>query len=206
MWYGTVGGGFGVSRDRGRTWRNWTGAQLGAEWQYVTADGLRARGDTVYLATADGLRITWDQGRSWRCIKAVDPVRGGAEPKPDGCTEKLQVLPSEYLLAIEVAPDGAIWLSHLKGVSVSKDQGRSWTAPASRTPVDVRVRAIYVDTLATWLAGENAYFRAKPGAPLERTVPHAPGWPELPGQPRVLANLPGSDAPLIGLSRRTGGT
>jgi len=200
MWYGTVGGGFGVSRDRGRTWRNWTGTQLGAEWQYVAADGLRARGDTVYVATADGLRITWDQGRSWRCIKAVDPVRGGAEAKPDGCTEKLQVLPSEYLLALEVAPDGTIWVSHLKGVSISKDQGRSWTTPASRTPIDVRIRAIYVDTLVVWLAGETAYFSSKPGAPLERTVPRAPGWPELPGQARVLASLPGSEAPLIGLS------
>ena len=200
MWYGTVGNGFGRSRDRGRTWQNWTLAQLGPEWQYVTADGIRTRGDTVFIATADGLRISWDGGQRWRCIQATDRVSGGADPKPDGCTERINSLPSDYLLAIELAPDGTIWLGHLKGASISRNQGRTWTAPASSTPIDVRVRAIAVDSLYIWLAGETTFFKAKPGDPLERTEPRAPGYPTLQGQPRVLKELPGADAPLIGLS------
>ena len=200
MWYGTVGNGFGVSRDRGRTWRNWTLAQLGPEWQYVTADGIRTRGDTVYIATADGLRITWDGGQRWRCIQATDRVNGGADAKPDGCTERLNVLPSDYLLSLEVAPDGTIWVGHLKGASISRNQGRTWTAPQSTTPIDVRIRAIAVDSLYIWLAGETTYFKAEPGESLERTEPRAPGYPTLQGQPRVLKELPGATAPLIGLS------
>src|SRR6266540_6320388 len=35
VWYGTIGNGWGISLDGGRTWRNWTYAQLGPEWQYV---------------------------------------------------------------------------------------------------------------------------------------------------------------------------
>ncbi|MBA2627307.1 MAG: hypothetical protein H0U85_04790, partial [Gemmatimonadales bacterium] len=40
VWYGTVGNGWGVSRDGGRTWRNWTLRELGPEWQYVVPDGI----------------------------------------------------------------------------------------------------------------------------------------------------------------------
>ncbi|MGH7459603.1 MAG: peptidoglycan DD-metalloendopeptidase family protein [Longimicrobiales bacterium] len=200
MWYGTVGNGFGRTRDRGRTWRNWTATQLGPEWQYVTADGIRTRADTVYIATADGLRMTWDGGQRWRCVQATNSVSGGAEARPDGCTERLNTLPSEYLIALDVAPDGTIWVGHLKGVSISKDQGRTWTTPASRTPIDVRIRAISIDSVSTWLAGETAYYHAEPGKPLELTEPRAPGWPALPGQARVLARLPGDTIPLVGLS------
>jgi peptidase M23-like protein len=200
IWYGSVGNGFGRSRDRGRTWQNWTARQLGPQWQYVTADGIRTRGDTVFIATADGLRISGDGGQRWRCIQATNSVSGGAESRPDGCTERINSLPSEYLLALDIAPDGTLWVGHLKGVSTSRDQGRTWTTPASRTPIDVRIRAIFVDSITVWLAGENAYFRSAPGRPLEKTVPRAPGWPELPGQPRVLAGLPTDTVPLIGLS------
>src|SRR6266545_662789 len=54
VWYGTVGNGWGVSVDGGRTWKNWELRQLGPEWQYVAPNGIAARGDTVYIATADG--------------------------------------------------------------------------------------------------------------------------------------------------------
>jgi hypothetical protein len=141
VWYGTVGNGFGRSRDGGRTWQSWGSAQLGAEWQYVTPDGVRARGDTVYIATADGLRITWDDGRTWRCIVAADHIAGGAVTRVNSCGERIQSLPSEYVLALDIGSDGAIWVGHLKGLSVSKDLGRTWSTPASKTPIDVRVRA-----------------------------------------------------------------
>ena len=77
IWYGTVGNGFGRSTNGGRTWRNWTFDQLGPEWQYVVPDGIRGRGDTVYIATADGLRITNDNGQTFRCIQATSRIAGG---------------------------------------------------------------------------------------------------------------------------------
>jgi hypothetical protein len=49
-------------------------------------------------------------------------------------------------------------------------------------------------------AGETAYYRGEPGKPLELIQPHAPGWPTLPGQPRVLTEMPGTEWPLIGLT------
>ena len=62
VWYGTVGNGWGLSADTGRTWRNWTYAELGPEWQYVTPDGIVTSGDTTVVATADGLQVTVDDG------------------------------------------------------------------------------------------------------------------------------------------------
>ncbi len=65
VWYGTVGNGWGVSTDGGRTWRNWTFRQLGPEWQYVAPAGIATRGDTVWIATADGLQVSPDAGATW---------------------------------------------------------------------------------------------------------------------------------------------
>ena len=81
VWYGTVGNGWGLSRDGGRTWRNWTYDQLGPEWQYVAPDGIVVRGDTTVIATADGLQITTDDGEHWTAIgDAVGPpARGPAD-------------------------------------------------------------------------------------------------------------------------------
>ena len=199
IWYGTVGNGFGRSRDGGRSWTNWD-TELGKEWQYVTPNGMRTRGDTVYIATADGLRITWDGGRSWRCIQAVGSISGGTPVTSDGCTERLRTLPTEYLLALEVAPNGQIWAGHLKGVSVSSDGGRSWQTPASKTPIDERVRDVRADTSWVWLATERRYYRGRIGQPLEEFTPRAPGWPQLPGQPRSIEPMPGFEWPLIGTS------
>ncbi|HSL70315.1 MAG TPA: peptidoglycan DD-metalloendopeptidase family protein [Longimicrobiales bacterium] len=200
VWYGTVGNGFGRSRDGGQTWKNWTVSRLGPEWQYVTPDGIRTQGDTVFIATADGLRITWDDGDTWRCIQAADRVAGGAAPRSDACAERIQSLPSDYLLALDVGPEGDIWVGHLKGVSVSKDLGRTWTAPDSKSPIDVRVRAIEVSDTMTFVAGETAFYRGAPKQPLEKVEPRAPGWPALPGAPRVTEAMPGTDWPLIGTS------
>ena len=200
VWYGTIGNGFGRSRDGGRTWKNWTLGQLGPEWQYIAPNGIKTRGDTVYIATADGLRITWDDGQSWRCVQATDRVAGGAATKPDGCTERLTALPSDYLLALELAPDGSIWVGHLKGVSVSSNGGRNWRTPASKTPIDERVRAIRSDSALVFLATERRYFRSRAGEPFEEFTPRAPGWPQLPGQPRALELMPLVEYPLIATS------
>ncbi|MBA2564088.1 MAG: M23 family metallopeptidase [Gemmatimonadetes bacterium] len=113
VWYGTIGNGWGVSRDGGRTWRNWTFDQLGPRWQYVAPEGIATAGDTVYIATADGLRITHDRGETYRDVTATEG------------------LTSPYLigLAVEDAAAGRpprIRVRHLRGVSESSDGGRTW--------------------------------------------------------------------------------
>ncbi len=116
VWYGTVGNGWGVSKDGGRTWRNWTYDQLGPRWQYVAPDGIAAAGDTVYIATADGLRITRDDGETYRDVTDADG------------------LPSKYLLwlRVEERPTAAprIRVIHVRGISTSEDGGRTWSTHA----------------------------------------------------------------------------
>jgi murein DD-endopeptidase MepM/ murein hydrolase activator NlpD len=111
-WYGTIGNGWGVSRDGGRTWRNWTFDELGPRWQYVVPDGIRAAGDTLFVATADGLRITADDGQTWTDVTDQSG------------------LPSKYLLSLDVTPvAGAppiVRVTHLRGASTSRDGGRTW--------------------------------------------------------------------------------
>jgi murein DD-endopeptidase MepM/ murein hydrolase activator NlpD len=129
VWYGTVGNGWGVSRDGGRTWRNWTFDELGPRWLYVAPDGIRVAGDTVFVATADGLRITTDDGETWRDV-----------------TEQ-NGLPNKYLLSLEVT-DGTetppvVRVTHLRGASTSRDGGRTWEQDPEaivRDAADERVR------------------------------------------------------------------
>ncbi len=128
VWYGTIGNGWGVSRDGGATWRNWTFDQLGPRWQYVAPGGVGTAGDSVYVATADGLRITGDDGETWRDVTDQSG------------------LPSKYLLSLEVLPVGGsaaeVRVTHLRGVSTSEDGGRTWShepgAPARRTANETR--------------------------------------------------------------------
>ena len=112
VWYGTIGNGWGLSRDGGATWDNWTFRKLGPRWQYVVPDGIQTAGDTVYIATADGLRITSDDGLTYR-----DVIDGPG-------------LPNKYLLSLDVrsAPGSvpAVAVTHLRGLSESGDGGRHW--------------------------------------------------------------------------------
>jgi hypothetical protein len=205
VWYGTVGNGFGRSTDGGRTWQNWTLDQLGPEWQYVAHHGMASLGDTVYIATADGLRITGDGGRSWRCIVALNPVDGGARRSgADSCTQRVQALRSEYLLAVDVGADRAIWVGHLNGLSVSRDGGRTWRnlSEADGVPGN-RVRAVTVtpDSMI-WVAQEeqilvDSLFNQRRFVPATIKLP---GWNRLPGKPRAIAPTPGVAEPSIVLS------
>ncbi len=118
VWYGTVGNGWGVSRDGGRTWRNWTYDELGPRWLYVAPEGIAVVGDTVLIATADGLRITSDGGETYRDVTDADG------------------LPNKYLLDLAVTdrPGGPplVRVRHLRGISRSEDGGRTWAPePAS---------------------------------------------------------------------------
>jgi len=129
VWYGTVGNGWGLSRDGGRTWMNWDYDALGPQWQYVAPDGLVLRGDTLYVATADGLKYTSDGGTRWGTV--TDTGRDG--------------LPSPYVLTAAAARDHGLWVSTLRGLV-------QWTLGAAPQPADPapvpalgpRVRAIFV--------------------------------------------------------------
>ena len=200
VWYGTVGNGFGRSLDGGKTWRNWGLTQLGPEWQYVAPDGVQGRRDTIYVATADGLRISGDDGQTWRCIRGPAPVVAPAAPPRDACTETLTSLPDEYLLALALAPDGAIWVGNLHGLWASRDGGRTWTA-ATGVPAE-RIRAVVVSGDSTiWAATETAYFRApnlkgqfKPGKV------DVPGYGSPPGVARAFIPAPFRRPPAIATS------
>ena len=95
VWYGTPGNGWGMSLDGGRTWKNWTGTELGPEYQYTVPDGIVTNGDTVYIGTADGVMLTWDDGHSWEVL--VDSV--GPQTNRLGARE-YPVLKSEYVKRI----------------------------------------------------------------------------------------------------------
>jgi murein DD-endopeptidase MepM/ murein hydrolase activator NlpD len=128
IWYGTVGNGWGLSRDGGQTWTNWEFRDLGPRWQYVTPDGMAMRGDTLYLATADGIRYTWDHGTTWGLVS--DTGRGA--------------LPDPYVLAIAPARDWGLWVSTLRGLMQWRPGARP--EPADPSPVQAlgRIRAIFV--------------------------------------------------------------
>lgn len=118
IWYGTVGNGWGLSTDGGKTWKNWEFGQLGPEWQYVTPNGILTRGDTTYIATADGIKLTWDDGQTWRVI--TDSI--GATTAKDSVWGEID---RQYVLRIVV--DGQhLWISTPRGFDRSADGGRTW--------------------------------------------------------------------------------
>jgi hypothetical protein len=201
IWYGTVGNGFGVSTDSGRTWRNWTGDQLGKEWQYVALNGIRTQGDTVYIATADGLRITRDAGRSWVCVQAEG---GTSSPDSrDGCDQRLRVLPSSYLLTLAVDSARQIWAGHLSGLSLSSDGGRSWRTLTDADGVPrTRIRSVATNDDSTiWVASEKTIYVDSAGkAKFREAVVRPPGWRGLPGPPRGLFGSPAEAPPIIATS------
>lgn len=128
VWYGTVGNGWGVSADGGKTWKNWEYRQLGPEWQYVAPNGIVARGDTVYIATADGIKVTWDDGTTWRVI--TDLI--GATTAQDSVWGQI---PNQYVLYLRRGPLDSLIAWHVHGVAASGDGGRRWverTLPACR--------------------------------------------------------------------------
>jgi murein DD-endopeptidase MepM/ murein hydrolase activator NlpD len=111
IWYGTVGNGWGLSTDDGQTWRNWTFSELGPEWQYVAPDGIVIRGDTVVIATADGLQVTTDDGAHWT---AIGDATGPAAKGP--ADTAIEVLPNEYVTRLGAEAKG--WrVEHLRGTS-----------------------------------------------------------------------------------------
>jgi len=159
VWYGTVGNGWGVSSDGGKTWTNWELAQLGPEWQYVAPNGIVTRGDTVYVATADGIKLSWDRGATWSAI-----TDSSASPTPP----RWGRIRSQYVLALARGPDGGLWAGHLRGLARSTDGGRTWTeypAPVTcpRPECANRVRALAADAGGVvWVGTERGLYRLDP--------------------------------------------
>ena len=200
IWYGTIGNGFGVSHDYGRTWKNWTIDELGPEWQYVALEGIRTRGDTVYIATADGLRITWDDGATWRCVIAAAGAPGSAAREDRGCSERIAALPNEYLLALDVGVDGEIRVGSLSGLSVSRDAGLTWTTEGEATGVPgTRIRGVTTNSDSSiWFVDEQrVYVDSLAEGSFSEVEVRVPGFAGLPGAPRGIAGSPPGSLPTI---------
>jgi murein DD-endopeptidase MepM/ murein hydrolase activator NlpD len=131
VWYGTLGNGWGRSDDGGRTWTNWTFRQLGPEYQYVAPNGIVLRGDTVYVATADGIKVSGDRGATWTVVTDTVGARSARDPVTG-------LIGNQYVLTLAAGPDGALWLAHAGGLERSRDGGRTWRA----WTFDGRIRAI----------------------------------------------------------------
>lgn len=146
IWYGTVGNGWGLSTDGGKTWKNWEFGQLGPEWQYVAQNGIVTRGDTTYIATADGIKLTWDDGRTWRVI--TDSI--GATTAKDSVWGRIA---NQYVFRVIPAANGELWTAHLRGFGKSKNGGRRWT-PAR--PLSACMRAFCADKVRrNWTVARN---------------------------------------------------
>jgi murein DD-endopeptidase MepM/ murein hydrolase activator NlpD len=161
IWYGTLGNGWGLSTDGGRTWKNWTFRMLGPEYQYVAPNGIVTRGDTVYIATADGVKISWDMGGTWHEI--TDSIGTKTASSMWG------VIANQYVLSIAAAADGSLWLSHVHGIERSADGGRTWERyelppPCERPECHDRARALLVDDDANlWVGTERRLLRRAEG-------------------------------------------
>jgi len=187
VWYGTIGDGWGVSSDGGRTWRNWGGRELGKRWRYVAPDGIVTRGDTVFIGTADGIRWTADRGGTWGAI--ADSLPGG--------------LPSRYVLTLAPARDGGLWVSTLRGLGIWSG-GRWHRADPPADSLGSRVRSVFV------IAAPNAVVPAVLGTETcvasmrpERKSRHEPArWECMSlfrrSGPAAIRQLAGCDGVLCG--------
>lgn len=200
IWYGTVGNGWGLSTDDGKTWRNWTFGQLGPEWQYVAPDGIAVHGDTVVIATADGLQVTTDDGIHWTALvdRTGPPAKGPADTA-------IVVLRNEYTTALVWEDDGLLVRSPA-GWQRLRVQGGRWTgAPAGKPEVAARNR---VTVGKTAYAGSPCGLR--PVAELERpclAVDAPPATP--PERPRTTwfrRPIDPSDNAMIDQTYRYGST
>jgi murein DD-endopeptidase MepM/ murein hydrolase activator NlpD len=120
IWYGTLGNGWGLSTDGGASWKNWTYDQLGPEWQYVAPSGIAVRGDTVMIATADGIQVTTDNGGRWTAL--VDGVGPQARGPADTA---IAILSSEYVRRL--AADRRGWtITTLRGNQRLRRTATAW--------------------------------------------------------------------------------
>jgi murein DD-endopeptidase MepM/ murein hydrolase activator NlpD len=199
VWYGTVGNGWGHSGDNGRTWRNWTYADLGPRWQYVAPNGIVVKGDTVFVATADGIRWSTDRGSSWNDVSDSGP---GA-------------LPSRYVLTMTPARGGdGLWVSNLRGIGVWRVQGAYRPLnPSPAVPMGPRIRSVF--TIEAPLAVAPAVLggeRCAGGLRPERRARRQPAYWQCMGVTirdgppggRAIRAMAGCDGVLCGVASSAG--
>lgn len=179
VWYGTIGNGWGLSLDGGRTWRNWTFSQLGPEWQYVAPGGIATRGDTTMVATADGVLVTTDDGAHWTAL--IDSAGPQAQGPADTA---VVVLDNEYVLGL--AADSAGWLvEHLHGTQRLRYGGPAgWhSEPASgavlpsHTEVTLGRMTLYAGRCGLHVAERRTSNCARPAEPAALRPADAPRPP-----------------------------
>ena len=184
IWYGAVGNGWGVSLDGGQTWKNWTGTQLGPEYQYTVPDGIVTRGDTVYIATADGVMLTWDDGHSWEVL--VDSV--GPQTDRLGARE-YPVLRSEYVKQILAERQG-LAVATLAGNQRLVRTGDGWVSQPANIVAFRPRRSVQ---LGRWLlkgtncglvyrgaANDTTCYATMRGAPADSGRPPRTAWFQRP--------------------------
>jgi murein DD-endopeptidase MepM/ murein hydrolase activator NlpD len=181
VWYGTVGNGWGLSTDGGKTWKNWEFRQLGPEWQYVTPGGILTRGDTTYIATADGIKLTWDDGQTWRVI--TDSI--GATTAKDSVWGRIE---NQYVRGIVTPGDGTLLIEGVRGWATSSDGGRTWRREPTKQPTVV----------------DNS-FESGHRIPLER-VTAVSGHPDAPKHTWFRRPIALTDQPYIDQTYRFGST
>lgn len=155
VWVGTIGNGWGLSRDNGATWRNWTYDQLGPEWQYVTPNGILTIGDTTVIGTADGLQITHDDGEHWMAV-----IDGVGPPARGPADTAVVALDNEYVLELSRMGHGVLVRTLPSGPNVHgqlldlaallaghRPYGSPIPAPAAQVIRDQPVSQSLVDSL-----------------------------------------------------------
>lgn len=164
IWYGTVGNGWGLSLDDGRTWKNWTFSELGPEWQYVAPQGIVTRGDTTYIGTADGIQVTTDDGEHW--VALADSIGPAAKGPADSAVVLLR---NEYVLGMAALGTG-VEVVTLAGPQVIGAVNGAWSVLPMRMAVPrgspreiaARLRRSRTLTLFSTPCGPNSLTRPAP--------------------------------------------
>ena len=199
VWYGTVGNGWGLSTDGGKTWKNWEFRQLGPEWQYVAPDGIRTVGDTTYIATADGIKLTWDDGATWRVI--TDSI--GATTARDSVWGRI---PNQYVLWLR-SEFGPLLITYPSGGANSTDGGRTWRGNVGLSRTDAE-RQTYRDFQIARKAGLTLALCSDPRVDVPNVVLAPEGffgtpWGLLrPGEPSGCVTVPRAGATVSGPNAR----
>ncbi|MBW8771766.1 MAG: M23 family metallopeptidase [Gemmatimonadetes bacterium] len=202
VWYGAVGNGWGVSLDGGQTLKNWTGDELGPEYQYTIPDGIVVRGDTVYIGTADGVMLTWDDGHNWEVL--VDSA--GPQTNRLGAKE-YPVLRNEYVKQIMADRQG-IAVATLRGNQRLQRGPAGWSAQPAAI---VAFRPRKSVQLGRWLlkgtncglvfrgtASDTTCYATVRAVPTDSGRPPRTAWFQRP--------IWGGDQPLIDQTYRYGST
>jgi len=109
----TMGDGFNISDDGGKSWKRLGYNFFGVEYLYMV--GAFIQGGVKYGATADG--IVYFKGN-------IDPDTRYEKP-PFSTIDEKQGLASQYLYDMLIDDDD-IYVGSLHGFSVSNDKGQSW--------------------------------------------------------------------------------